>query len=97
MDIHSFVGIFWHETIALFTGQTIVDGKLGDWVADIVIKPRNHSHLTFWIRWARFFHVDIAKRLHDLFFCFMEWIMKLEVTKELIIGFAGIPNLKYSF
>ena len=62
MDIHSFMCIFWHETIALFTIQTIVNSELGDWIADIVIKPCNHSHLTF-NAMGKVFHIDITKRL----------------------------------
>ena len=45
---------------------------------------------------GKIFHIDIGKSRHDVFLCFMEGIVELEISEEFIIGFTGIANLKHS-
>ena len=79
--------------ILLFSSQAVINGKLCDRIANIILQANNHLHWTA-NTMGQIFHVNISKCLQQLLFCLMKRIMEFEITKELIIGFTGIANLQ---
>ena len=86
--------VLWHEKVLLSTLQPVVNRKLGNRIANIVSQSCYHPHTPL-NAVSHIFHIDIGQGLDNLILRFVERIVEFKITKELIIGLAGIANLQH--
>ncbi|CRF29202.1 Uncharacterised protein [Streptococcus pneumoniae] len=88
------MSILRHDAIGFIAGQTIINRKLGNGIANIVVQARNHLNLTL-DTMGKIFDIDIGKGRHDFLLCFMEGVVKLEITEKFVVSLASITNLNH--